>query len=282
MIRKISCFSFVFFNLLLPPVMADMPQRIVSTDGAVTEIIYSLGEERLLAGVDTTSYYPESTNAIPKVGYKRALATEGILSLNPDLIIATEDAGPPQVLKTLKETGIKMLVLKEDHTIDNLYHKIREISKALSVSEKGEELIKTISLKEDEVQKKVQQSQNSPKVLFILYAGQGTPLVAGKNTAADAIIALSGGINVVSEYEGYKPLNAEAMANADPEVLLVTTQGNEALGGKENLLKLPGVNLTKAGQKENIVIMDTIFLLGFGPRIPDAIEQLHEELQHTR
>ena len=78
---------------------ADPARRIVSVGGALTETLYALGAMADLVGVDTTSLYPEAARRLPSVGYARSLSAEGVLSLRPTLIVASEDAGPPAVLR---------------------------------------------------------------------------------------------------------------------------------------------------------------------------------------
>lgn len=251
-------------------------ERIVSVDGSVTEIIYALGEESRLVGVDTTSVYPDAVHQLPKVGYKRALSSEGILSLEPDLVFVTEQAGPPPVLKMIQETGVPMVNLEEGHTLESIYEKIDTVAKSLDVSEKGERLIR--SLKEKAVLSLSDTKKEKPRVMFIFHAASGSPLVSGRNTAADAMIQYAGGENVVKDYEGYKPLNPEYMGEANPDVLLTTDMVINALGGVENFKKMPGVSLTKAVADDNIIVMDTMYLLGFSPRTPNAIKDLSAKI----
>ncbi len=80
--------------------------RVVSVGGAVTEIIYALGEEGRLVGRDSTSTYPEAAKTVPDVGYMRQLAPEGIIAVNPSAIVAVEGSGPPEALAVLKEANI--------------------------------------------------------------------------------------------------------------------------------------------------------------------------------
>ncbi len=67
--------------------------RIVSIGGPVTEIVYALGADKDLVGVDTSSIYPEAATKLPQVGYQRMLSAEGVLALHPTLILASADAG---------------------------------------------------------------------------------------------------------------------------------------------------------------------------------------------
>ena len=77
----------------------DPASRVVSIGGAVTEIVYALGEEARLVARDTTSNYPPEATALPDVGYIRRLSPEGVMSVRPDLILSEEGAGPPEALK---------------------------------------------------------------------------------------------------------------------------------------------------------------------------------------
>src|SRR5215207_8192946 len=71
------------------------PARIVSIGGAITEILYALGFDDRLAGVDSTSLYPAAAlRDKPNVGYMRQLSAEGVLGLNPSLVLAAQGSGP--------------------------------------------------------------------------------------------------------------------------------------------------------------------------------------------
>jgi len=79
-----------------------LPQRWISAGGATTEWIVELGGQPRLVGVDTTSQHPQSVTSLPSVGYQRQLSAEGVLTLAPDLLLGTEEMGPPPVLAQLE------------------------------------------------------------------------------------------------------------------------------------------------------------------------------------
>lgn len=103
----------------------------------------------------------------------------------------------------------------------------------------------------------------------------GSPQVAGKGTAANALIQYAGCVNAIDQFDGYKPLTAEAMASAAPRVIINTTQGIEALGGEATFWKRPELALTPAYAKKALVTLEASHLLGFGPRLPSAVQALH-------
>src|SRR5699024_10788320 len=86
-------------------VAANLPQRVVSLGGSVTEIVYALDQEHALVGSDLSSIYPEQATELPRVGYYRSLPLEGLVSLQPDLILASEQAGPREVLARVEQLG---------------------------------------------------------------------------------------------------------------------------------------------------------------------------------
>lgn len=248
--------------------------RIVSGAGAITETIYALGADEALVAVDVSSVYPAETNDLPKIGYARRLSAEGILSMNPTVVLVTEDAGPPEVIKQVEGAGVKVVTLSNKHTPEAARERILKIGEVLQKTDEAKKLVAALQSDLKEAEAKVGAASSRPKVLFIYARGGGIMNVSGTGTAADAIITLAGGENAIQGYEGYKPLTAEGAVAAAPDVILVTTRGLESSGGKEGLLKQPGLDLTPAGKAGRIVAMDDLYLLGFGPRLGEAVRDL--------
>ena len=119
-----------------------------------------------------------------------------------------------------------------------------------------------------------QAGRSRPRVLFVLSHSMAQVRVAGRNTAADAMLTLAGASNVMAGIEGYKPLSPEAAIAAAPDVILATEQGLAAAGGIDGLLSAPGLAQTPAGRQRRVVALDALLLLGFGPRLPQAVALL--------
>jgi iron complex transport system substrate-binding protein len=115
-------------------------------------------------------------------------------------------------------------------------------------------------------------------VMFIL-SHNGSPQVSGEGTAADALIKLAGGVNVMRGFKGYKPLTTEAAVAALPDVILITTQGLKAIGGVDGLLAQPGMALTPAAKTKHVVDMEALYMLGFGPRLPQALREMAQRIR---
>ncbi len=249
-------------------------ERIVSVGGALTEIVYLLGAGDQLVGVDTTSQYPAAARALPQVGYMRQLSAEGVLSLAPTLLLLTEEAGPPPVLRQLQATGLQTVLLPGGHQPGAVRARIEGVAKAVGREARGQALATQI---DDDVARLAQalKGAREPRVMFLLTtSGSGTPLASGRNTAADTLIAMAGGINAVSAYDGYKPLTPESALAADPDYILIPSHAMDALGGAKALAGISGLKDTRAVRENRIVAMDMLTMLGFGPRVAVAMRQL--------
>ena len=112
--------------------------RVVSIGGAVTEILYALGQGNRIVAVDTTSLYPpEALKTKPNVGYFRQLSPEGVIGLTPSLIIAADGAGPKEAVSVLEAASVPFVRIP-DHFDDNgILEKIRIIAKATGAERQG-------------------------------------------------------------------------------------------------------------------------------------------------
>ena len=256
-------------------------QRIVSIGGSITETIYALGKGHLVVASDTTSYFPEAAKNTPKVGYQRALSTEGVLAMRPDLLILSDHAGPKPVIEQLSAAGIKMETLKSPEDLNGIKQNITHLGSLLCAENQSETLVNKINADAETLAKSLTEKTKKPSVLFIMQHAGGAPMVAGNGTSADAIIKLSGAQNVVSEFEGYKPLSPEALVRSAPDYILTTDMGLKQVGGVESMLKLPGLAVTPAGKAKQVIAMDSLLLLGFGPRTVSAAEQLRGAFKET-
>lgn len=275
-------FLLVGFLAVTAPASAREPalERVVSIGGVVTELVYELGAEDRLVAVDSTSLYPpEALERLPDVGYLRALSAEPILALEPDLVLALEDAGPPEALAHLRDAGVRLEVVPNDPSPAGVAEKTHVIGAALGLEEEADRLAARLETELTALETALEGVEPRPRVLFLLSVGRGAPMAGGRETTADGIISLAGGQNAVRAFEGFKPLSPEAALSAAPEVLLVTRSTLEALGGREALLARPEIAGTPAGETGRLVVMDALLLLGFGPRTPQAVRELAAELQ---
>lgn len=249
--------------------------RVLSIGGSVTEIVIALGEGDRLIARDTTSSYPAFVEALPDVGYMRALSPEGVLSVNPSLIIAQEGSGPPETIEVMQEADVPFVTIPHGFDREAVTLKIESIADALGVPEKGINLAAEVDAELAVLETDV---ETPARVMFILSMQNGRILASGTNTAADGIIALAGGENAVTAFEGYKPLTDEAVTLADPDVIVMMDRGGDHSAADEELWAHPALSTTSAAETQSVVRINGLLLLGFGPRTAEAATALHTAL----
>jgi len=267
------------YVVLALPAFADKYERIASAGGDITEIIYALGVGDKVIGVDSTSGFPDEVSDKEQIGYVRGLAAEGILALNPDLLIGADDMGPPNVIKNMQAAGLDVAVAPAVLGADRVPVKIKFVGETLGLESKAKQLISQYETEMQAVAKEREALTLSHKVLFILSVRDGAPVVGGRMTSANDIIQLAGGTNVADSFDGWKPMNAEAIIAAAPDLILMTDAHSDRVGGKDAIISRPDIAQTPAGKSGNIATMDAMLLLGFGPRTPQAVSQLVAVLQ---
>ena len=241
--------------------------KIVVAGGSITEIVYFLGMEDKLVGVDITSNFPKEAKKLKSIGYLRNLSIEGILSLSPGLVLAEEDIGPPIIVNQLRKTSIDLRIIKEKNNLNGINNKIVCISKILNTSlEDNKDYI--------ELQKKLYRVRNLKKInskkikkiLLILMMRGSSPVVAGKNTSGQGFIEMIGHENSMKNLNGWKPVSSEEIIKKNPDYIIITKRAFKSFSSLDQFLSIPGISSTLAAKKKNIIVKDGMSMLGFGPR----------------
>lgn len=255
------------------------PSRLVTVGGALTEIIYALGEDGKLIARDKTSTYPEAAQKLPDIGYMRQLSAEGVLSVAPTAMLIVEGSGPPETMDVLKRASVPMIIVPESHSAQGIIDKINTVGEALGVEDKAAILAEKVSSEFKAVEAATAGITKKKRVLFILSRQGGRIMASGQGTGADGMIKLAGGINAIDEFNGFKPLTDESLDKAAPDlILLMNSGGDKVVDDYSDLLSNPALAATPAGRNKAIISMDGLYLLGFGPRSAQAARELSEGL----
>lgn len=253
------------------PARGAPPSRIISVGGAITETVFALGAGNRIIAVDSTSGFPAAVQALPQIGYMRSLAPEGLISLNPDLILLSAEAGPPQTIAVLRAAGAPIVTIPEQHDGAGIALKVEAVARALGLD--GRPLAEAVRADWSALDAPI---AALPKVraIFMLSASRGAPLVAGTNTQANAILRAVGAENVVTSYSGYRPLSAEAAARLAPQAVVTMEHSLAGAGGIDALLAIPALAVTPAARTRLVVSVDGSYAMGFGPRAAHARHDL--------
>ena len=258
---------------------AQASERVVVIGGALAEIVHALGQADRMVGRDTTASYPPEIAALPDVGYMRALSPEGLLRLAPDLIIADEGAGPPETIDLMLRAEVPFVQIDAAFDEAGVLARIHEVAGALDVDGGGAALAAVVAARFDALEQARDAIDTPLSAMFILSAQGGRIMASGENTAASGILALAGVENAVTGFDGYRLLTDEAVAAAAPDaIIMMDRDGDHALSDAQ-IIAHPALGVTPAGQAMRVVRMDGLFLLGFGPRTPDAALALMDALK---
>lgn len=256
---------------------ADSAKRIIALGPDVTEIIYALGADDKIVAVDRSSKYPADTANKANVGYRRSLSAEGVLALHPDLIIASEDIGPPEVVDVLNQSGVPVLYIPAENSREGLIKKIGIIATKLKLEQQGEALTKSVIKDFDAAMAYVQKVSEGQQKKVVFFHGLAKLSGAGSDTAADAFIRYAGGVNPLAVYKGYKAVSEEWLLEAEPDVVLMLSDG--AGGPKaEDVFSLKALQTTPAARTKSLIVLDGPYMLGFGPRTAEAVRILASAL----
>lgn len=280
MMRRPAALIALCAGLLLstPTLAGELPQRWVSAGGALSEWISALGGEQRLVGVDTTSQHPESLKALPSIGYQRQLSAEGILSLRPDVLVGTEEMGPPPVLAQIRKAGVRVELFSSKAELAAVDENLKHLGVLLGSEQQAATLASDYHRQLQGLQDKIKQaqaSQKAPGVLLLVGHAGAKPLIAGLGTSGDWLLRQAGARNL-ADHQGYKNFSVEALAALDPDVVVFS---DRALAGEAALQALIKENPALAGSRavrdKRLLSLDpTLLVGGLGPRLPATLHEL--------
>jgi iron complex transport system substrate-binding protein len=257
-------------------------ERYVVISPIYNEIIWALGAQDRIVGVDLSSTYPPEIKGVQTVGYHRALSAEGILSLHPTAVLHDNNIGPPQVVEQIQSLNIPLRSFDaKSNSIDGTKALIREIGAYFHKEERAEELCQSLDTQTAASLEKAKQYTESPRVAVIHFGrASNVYLVVGKGGegdggAASRMIEWAGGQMALDAKGMQRMASPELVAQANPDVILVTDFGFDRLGGSIDEIKaLPGVSTSNAAINNRIYRIEENQLMYFGPRTGENIDKV--------
>ena len=256
--------------------------RIVSLSGGISETLVSIGLADNIVGRDVSSDFDEVIRA-SLVTNGHDVSAEGVLSLDPSLVLADARTGPPETLAMIENAGVPVVRVPEVWALSEVPQRVEAIAAAVGRSPAADAINTQMAAEFATI---AAETADDPPVVAFLYL-RGTAavyLLGGRGSGGDDMIAAAGGIDAGTRagLENFTPLTPEALVSSAPDVILVMTKGLESVGGREGLLQLPGVGATPAGRAGRVVAIPDGELLSFGPRTPQTVRTLAEQLRRTQ
>lgn len=254
------------------------PKKIVSIGASTTEILYALGEENHIAGIDSSSLLPpQARSSKPNLGYFRMLSTESVLAVSPDYVIAVPTTGPKHVLDALNSLGIPVAIIPETYSEQGIKEKINLIAHIVGKDSKALDLIHNLEKAFQNFEHLVREKHTTLCILYVMSYQNNKIVVGGKGTAIDAMIHLTGHVNAARQVSGYKMITNEDLVRMAPNVILMMNENSQGITA-ETLFKQPAFSLIPAAHQKALVKMDSSALLSFGLSTPEALTTLYKHL----
>ena len=254
-------------------------QRIISAGGSITEIAAHLGITSKLIAVDSSSTYPDQVNKLPKIGYFRALNSEGVLALEPDLFVAARGAGPDKVLAQIENAGVPVVQFEQStYSLENWETLVSSMGAFFNRRNEATKLIKKTRNGIKTAKEAMHNNSKPIRVLALLNAGNRGFTVAGKNTVPDLLLKLIGVENVAKDLDGYKPYDSESLASQDIDLILAPNHTVDAMGGTDGICGNASIKMATMKTGCRVHVMHALLLLGFGARLEQAATEIVAEL----
>jgi len=258
-----------------------IPQRIVSLAPSNTEILFALGLGDKVVGVTEYCNYPQEAMTKPKVGGFSNVDIEKVVSLEPDLVLATH-IHEKTVIPALEKFGLTVVAITPG-SLNEVLDSITLVGKITGQSREASKLISTLGTRIEAVTDKTRNlsPDQKPRVFYITW--HDPLMTAGTETLADDVISSAGGQNIAYDISGDKAINLETVIYRDPQVIVASV----GMGSGKDLpwqyvQTEPRLENTQALLNDRVYKIDGDVIHRPGPRIVDALEQMaqfiHPEL----
>lgn len=264
-------------------------ERIVPLSGSLAEIVFSLGLGDHVVGRDVSTTFEQAAD-LPMVTRAHDVSAEGVLALEPTVVLAETTTGPSEAVDQIRDAGVPLVVVELPQELDDIGARIDAVAEALGVAGPGDRL-------RERSEERVAKARGSvpggagggdrPRVAFLYLRGSASVyLLGGARSGATSLIEAAGGVDA-GEQSGltkdFTPITSEALVKAAPEVILVMTKGLKSVDGVDGLVRIPGVAQTPAGMDRRIATVDDGVLLSYGPRtdqvLRSLIRQIHRDAE---
>ena len=253
-------------------------QRIVSLAPSITEILYALGLENQIVGVTQHCNYPADSLTKPKVGSYVDLNVEKILTLKPDLVIATADGNEKDSVERLVKFGIRVLVTNPKN-LPEVFKTIQTIGRVTGREKQALSIVASLQKRADDI---IENCARLSRPKVFLQINEQPLMTVGRDTFHNNLITLANGMNVSGGAAiKYPKFSLEQVLKAKPDVILITSMERGAAGEnkKERWKQWGQIPAVKNGR---IQLLDSDLLDRPSPRLVDGLEALakaiHPEL----
>lgn len=255
-----------------PAPASGVPRRVVALAPNLTEIVFAVGAGGTLVGVSEYSDFPPAAQAIPRVGGLEVSA-EKVVSLRPDLVLATSEANAKGPVSALAAAGVPVLAVPAG-SLKAVIAGIRLVGQRLGRPVAADRLAANLEKRREAVRAEAARSRGRPRTVLLIWPDP--PQAAGEGTFLNDLLAEAGGENALGGRAGWPLVSPEWLATAPIDVLVIPDSGQTRAAYERAFREGPLSRGTVAAAR--VVRIDESVLTRPGPRVFDALEQLAREL----
>jgi iron complex transport system substrate-binding protein len=255
-----------------PAPASGAPRRVVALAPNLTEIVFAVGAGGTLVGVSEYSDFPPAAQAIPRVGGLEVSA-EKVVSLRPDLVLATSEANAKGPVSALAAAGVPVLAVPAG-SLKAVIAGIRLVGQRLGRPVAADRLATNLEKRREAVRAEAARSRGRPRTVLLIWPDP--PQAAGEGTFLNDLLAEAGGENALGGRAGWPLVSPEWLATAPIDVLVIPDSGQTRAAYERAFREGPLSRGTVAAAR--VVRIDESVLTRPGPRVFDALEQLAREL----
>ncbi|MDD3266454.1 MAG: ABC transporter substrate-binding protein [Burkholderiales bacterium] len=247
-------------------------QRVIAIGPSVNSIIKAIGAESSIVGVDTQSTDIYSKK-IADVGYMRSVSLEGLLSLKPNICIATSDVAPRSAITALNKYKVKTVVINKVENPNSIYNNIILVGDALGYKDKALELREKVIQQVNNALSSIPNGKKS-NALFLLQLSSNSVFILGNGTHGDWWMKLIK-LNNISDISGMKPLSREGFISSKPDLIIIAKANDK--------LQFPyQADLNKYSKNRNIKVVNvpSNILEGFGAKFGENTKYLVDRVYY--
>jgi iron complex transport system substrate-binding protein len=242
------------------------PERIVSLSPSETEVLFSLGLDKEIVGVDKYSDYPEAAKSKPKIGDLQG-NTEAILAANPDLVIGGLSLNSASIQK-LNDLKLKVFTV-EPKTLDQAMERIRILGQITNRQEQAE---KVVSGMKADIQKVTDAVKNlKPEQKKKVYIEFSPGWSVGQGEYMNDMIELAGGINAARDLKGWQKIDEEKIIQENPDVIFYASGVNNL---EQTIKSRSGWDQINAVKNNRVIAIDASILSRPGPRVTKGLVEM--------
>ncbi len=264
-------------------VTVDSAERIVPLTGAVNEIVFTLGLGEHVVARDITATF-EQAEKLPTVTRGHDVSAESVLALRPTVVLAETTTGPAEAMQQIRDAGIPVVVFDPAKSLEDVGERIAAVAEALGVPQAGRQLTERTERRIAAVQQSIPRREDGekPRVAFLYLRGSASVyLIGGAESGAGSLLEAAGAVDAGAASglrKDFTAITPEALAEAQPDVILVMSEGLASVNGVDGLVEIPGVAQTPAGMDRRVVSIPDGVLLSYGPRTDEVLKSLVDQL----